>query len=147
MHAHLGRAFPSTTTRAVSGSLRRTSQFILDICTQFLRADDLPIPAQCKALKKDASTLITDVARKAADSPQRNATGEKEHDERDCKLKLYSLADCLPGISAAECRACLEDLTSLPGLSSGQMGERKATVWSLICFSRIRKVSYHEMQN
>ncbi|KAM3346949.1 hypothetical protein ACQJBY_021124 [Aegilops geniculata] len=94
-----------------------------------LRADGAPIPAQCKALKKDASTLITDVARKAADSPQRNATGEKEHDERDCKLKLYGLADCLPGMSAARCHACLEDLTSLPGLISGQMGERKANLW------------------
>ncbi|KAM3197384.1 hypothetical protein ACQJBY_072819 [Aegilops geniculata] len=94
-----------------------------------LRADGAPIPAQCKALKKDASTLITYVARKAADSPERNATGEKEHDERDCKLKLYSLADCLPGISAAQCHACLEELTSLPGLSSGQMGERKANLW------------------
>ncbi|XP_044974835.1 cysteine-rich receptor-like protein kinase 10 [Hordeum vulgare subsp. vulgare] len=104
-----------------------------------LMADGPPIPAYCKAFKKDASTLIADVARKAADSPQRHATGEKDRDERACKYKLYSYADCLPGISAAECQACLEDLTTTPNLSGGQMGERKAT---LLCSYRLEPYQF-----
>ncbi|EMS62357.1 hypothetical protein TRIUR3_12169 [Triticum urartu] len=104
-----------------------------------LRADGPPIPTQCKAFQNDASTLIADVARKASDSSQRYATGEKGRDERACNYTLYTLADCLPGISAAQCQVCLEDLTSTPGLSGGQMGERKAT---LLCSYRLEPYQF-----
>uniref|UniRef100_A0A453E171 Gnk2-homologous domain-containing protein n=1 Tax=Aegilops tauschii subsp. strangulata TaxID=200361 RepID=A0A453E171_AEGTS len=104
-----------------------------------LRADGPPIPTQCKAFQNDASTLIADVARKASDSSQRHATGEKGCDERACNYTLYTLADCLPGISAAQCQVCLEDLTSTPGLSGRQMGERKAT---LLCSYRLEPYQF-----
>uniref|UniRef100_R7WD80 Uncharacterized protein n=1 Tax=Aegilops tauschii TaxID=37682 RepID=R7WD80_AEGTA len=103
-----------------------------------LRADGPPIPTQCKAFQNDASTLIADVARKASDSSQRHATGEKGCDERACNYTLYTLADCLPGISAAQCQLPFGALSVLQGYKrrtheqdsldrGGHSGRRSAT--------------------
>ncbi|XBI25051.1 hypothetical protein VPH35_050044 [Triticum aestivum] len=92
------------------------------------RMDGPQVPAQCKAFNKSASELLANLTMKASDDPKRYATGEKDLGEVGCTYKLYGLAECLPQMPAAQCRVCLQDLSTAPGLRR-QVGERKATLW------------------
>ncbi|VAH27952.1 unnamed protein product [Triticum turgidum subsp. durum] len=89
------------------------------------------VPAQCSnVFNKAVNGLIIYLAKMAADSPHRFATGQKKLTGDACTYSLYGLAECLPNMSAANCTDCLENLADVPLLLGYESEWRSAVMCS-----------------
>ncbi|KAJ4831697.1 hypothetical protein Tsubulata_033180 [Turnera subulata] len=82
-----------------------------------LRVVEEPVPFNQKIKE-----LLTQLAKKAQESPRLYATGEMELNDSN---KLYGLAQCTRDLSSATCKSCLDGIIAeLPSCCDGKEGGR-----------------------